>query len=152
MTESPRAAASSAVPAWCRRLVALAAALVPDAARADWHENAPGPSWNARYLTLIGRLKPGVTADEATEELKSIAAAIKERWPNADPDDIAERGTVVSLHEQMVGDARPTLAALAGSTRRFATIWSGTSSRCAREDAEHCESGLWIRDPGSRHW
>ena len=80
------------------------------------YEHAPGPSWYARYLTLIGRLKPGVTPAEAAEELRPIAAAVKERWPNNDPDDVVERGTVVSLHEMMVGNARPTLAALAGAT------------------------------------
>ena len=80
------------------------------------YEQAPGPSWNARYLTLIGRLKPGVAAAEAAEALKPIAAAIKTRWPNHDPDDIVDRGTVASLHEEMVGDTRPTLAALAGAT------------------------------------
>ena len=80
------------------------------------YEHAAGPSWNARYLTLIGRLKPDVTAAEAAEALEPIAAAIKTRWPNNDPDDIVDRGTVVSLHEEMVGDTRPTLAALAGAT------------------------------------
>jgi putative ABC transport system permease protein len=76
------------------------------------YQHAPGPSWHARYLTLIGRLKPGVTAEQAAEALRPIAAAIKARWPNNDPADIVDRGTVVSLHETMVGSARPVLAAL----------------------------------------
>ena len=80
------------------------------------YEHAAGPSWNARYLTLIGRLKPDVTAAEAAEALEPIAAAIKTRWRNNDPDDIVDLGTVVSLHEEMVGNTRPTLAALAGAT------------------------------------
>jgi putative ABC transport system permease protein len=79
------------------------------------YRDAPGPGWASRYLTLIGRLKPDVPVAVAVAELRPIAAALKREYPNNDPDDIVERGTVVTLREFVVGATRPMFLALGGA-------------------------------------
>ncbi len=65
-----------------------------------------------RFLSLIGRLKPGVTLEQAQADMTAIARRLEEQFPDAD-----EGWTVVlkSLHEQVVGNIRPTLLILLGA-------------------------------------
>lgn len=62
-----------------------------------------------KSLALIGRLKPGVTAAEAQEDLARIAADIARESP------LSNAGwtvRVLSLREQLVGSVRPAVTAL----------------------------------------
>ncbi len=59
----------------------------------------------------IGRLRPGVTREEASLELNAIAARLAEAYP-ATNRNIGVR--VTSLREALVGQLRPTLLALFG--------------------------------------
>jgi putative ABC transport system permease protein len=62
-----------------------------------------------KSLALLGRLKPGVTASVANQDLGRIAADIARRSPNSN----AGWGVrVMSLREQLVGSLRPALIAL----------------------------------------
>jgi putative ABC transport system permease protein len=61
---------------------------------------------------VIGRLKPGVSVAHAREEVSTIAARLAREYPDADE---GVGGTVSSLHEAMVGDARPALLVLLGA-------------------------------------
>jgi putative ABC transport system permease protein len=69
-------------------------------------------SRGAWYLGVIGRLKPGVSVAHAREEVSAIAARLAREYPDADE---GVGGTVSSLHEAMVGDARPALLVLLGA-------------------------------------
>ncbi len=63
-------------------------------------------------LAVVGRLKPGVTTEQAQAEMQTIARRIAEGY-GGKPD---ESGTeVVSLREQIAGDIRPALFVLMGA-------------------------------------
>ena len=66
----------------------------------------------AHYLAMIGKLKPGVSLEQAQSELKGIAANLEKQYP------ASNTGWTVrmeSAYEAMVGDIRPTLWTLFGA-------------------------------------
>ncbi len=62
-----------------------------------------------KSLALIGRLKPGVSAADAEQDLAHIAADIERDFPQTNAGWTVH---VVSLREQLVGSLRPALVAL----------------------------------------
>ncbi len=68
---------------------------------------------SANYLHLLGRLKPGVTLDQAQAELNVIAACLKAEFPNANPEKTGVR--LVPLREAMFGQTRLRLLTLLGA-------------------------------------
>src|SRR6185503_793064 len=63
------------------------------------------------YLTVIGRLKPGVSMVQAQTEMNAIMARIAKDHPEATAE--GKLGAVVTpLHEQLAGDARRPLLVL----------------------------------------
>ena len=76
---------------------------------------APGDVLDTRgnyFVSMVGRLRPGVSAERAGRELARIAAEISADEPQA-----PIRGAhVVPLHEQTVGTARRPLQLLLGGT------------------------------------
>lgn len=61
------------------------------------------------FMLVLGRLRPGVTLQQAQQEMKVIASRISQQYPDAQ----AKRSVrLVNLQEQMVGTTRPTLIAL----------------------------------------
>jgi putative ABC transport system permease protein len=69
-------------------------------------------SRGAWYLTVIGRLKPGVTLAHAREEVGTIAARLATQYKEVDE---GVGATVRSLHEATVGDSRTALLVLLGA-------------------------------------
>ena len=67
----------------------------------------PGAGW---LYTVIGRLKAGVSVDQARVQTKAIAQRLNPTTPHA-----AEEAGVVSLQESMVGNIRPSLYVLLGA-------------------------------------
>ena len=64
------------------------------------------------YLTVVGRLKPGVSPAQVQPELNQIARGLRERFPQEND----ERSlTVSNLHEELVGDYRTRLYVLLGA-------------------------------------
>jgi putative ABC transport system permease protein len=65
-----------------------------------------------RFLSVVARLKPGVSFEQATAEMKTIAA----RLEGAEPEYNKGVGTeVIPLREQFVGNVRPALLILLGA-------------------------------------
>jgi predicted permease len=63
-------------------------------------------------MKAIGRLKPGVTVEQARAEMDSIANRLAEDYPVADKD---SEITVMSLQQSMVGEIEPFLLVLLGA-------------------------------------
>jgi putative ABC transport system permease protein len=66
---------------------------------------------SARFLSVVGRLKPGVTAAQADAEVAGIARQLAASYPTSNR---VVGATAVPLHEQAVGGTRPALLLLLG--------------------------------------
>ena len=66
----------------------------------------------SHYLEIIGRIKPGVTREQAQAEMNTIAARLEQQYPETNSNIGA---TVISLHEDLVGDIKPALLMLLGA-------------------------------------
>ncbi len=76
---------------------------------------APGDALDTRgnyFVSVVGRLRPGVSVERAERELAGIAVGIA----GDDPQAAIRSARVVSLHEQTAGDARRPLQLLLGGT------------------------------------
>jgi putative ABC transport system permease protein len=67
------------------------------------------------YLTLIARLKPGVSLESAQQDVSAIASRFGERFPVEYPPQSGWSVRLVSLLEDQVGDTRPALLVLAAA-------------------------------------
>jgi predicted permease len=65
------------------------------------------------YLNVLGRLKPGVTMEQARAELRSIAARLEREYPEHNKDTSA---TVYSLRDEIGPQSRLLLYALVGAS------------------------------------
>lgn len=83
---------------------------------------APVTGTGGRSLVAIGRMKPGVTRDQAQAELESVMTGLRNERP-----DFNTGWTVnaVPLREQLVGDIRPALLALFGAVAAVLLIACG---------------------------
>jgi putative ABC transport system permease protein len=63
-------------------------------------------------IYVVGRMKPGVSVEEARAELRTIAARLAERYPSSNA---RQSMTLEPLHEAVVGDLRPALLLLLGA-------------------------------------
>jgi len=67
----------------------------------------------SHFLTVVGRLKPGVGIKTAEAELSAIASRLSKQYPDTN---LNFTGTsVVTLHSDVVGDVRPALMVLLGA-------------------------------------
>jgi putative ABC transport system permease protein len=67
---------------------------------------------SAYWLTVIGRLKPGVTVAQARPEMETIAKRLETKFPGTNSNIGVN---LVSLREQTVGRVRPALYVLLGA-------------------------------------
>jgi putative ABC transport system permease protein len=65
-----------------------------------------------RTLRVIGRLKRGVSLEQASEEMRSVAGRIAQKYPDTNE---GYSTKVVALRDQLVGDIGPTLWTLLGA-------------------------------------
>ena len=72
----------------------------------------PNSDDQAHYFVAAGRLKPGVTLDQAKAQLKLAYAEFKRKYPEADPDG---GFSAEPLKDAIVGDARKSLLVLIGA-------------------------------------
>ena len=66
----------------------------------------------ANFLSIVGRIKPGVTLAQAQTEMRDVAARLAQEYPQTNREMSA---TVVGLSEQMLGGVRPALLVLLGA-------------------------------------
>jgi len=66
----------------------------------------------AHYLSVIARLKPGVSLDQAQAEMTAISKRLETQYPNSNE---GWTSKVVSLNDATVGNIRPTLLVLFGA-------------------------------------
>ena len=65
-----------------------------------------------RYMSAIGRLKPGVTIDQAHAEMNTIAATLTAQWPDFDTGWTVQ---VLPLRAELAGALRAALIVLTGA-------------------------------------
>ncbi len=68
-------------------------------------------SRSARFLSVAGRLKPGVSVAQANDEIAGIAKQLSASYPDSNR---LVGASVVPIHEQAVGSMRPALVLLLG--------------------------------------
>ena len=71
-----------------------------------------GVAARGRFLSVVARMKPGVTVEQAAAEMKTIAARLEQDAPQFNKGFGAE---VLPLREQFVGNVRPALLILLGA-------------------------------------
>src|SRR3954453_11395524 len=67
----------------------------------------------SHFLTVVGRMKPGVAPQTAEAELTAIASRLSKQYPDTNMNFVGT--SVVSLHSDIVGDVRPALMVLLGA-------------------------------------
>ena len=65
-----------------------------------------------RYLVMFGRLAPGVTLEQAQEEMDSLATHLEAEFPDSNKD---WRTSLTTLSNYILGPTRPTLLLLLGA-------------------------------------
>ena len=75
---------------------------------------------SANYLRLMGRLKPGVTIEQASVDVNAIAARLKEEFPNANPEKTGVQLTL--LRDAILGNGRVRLLGLLGAVAALLVI------------------------------
>ena len=63
----------------------------------------------AHYLFVLGRLKPGVSIEQAQAEMTNISGNLQSQFPESNT---GAGARVVSMHEEIVGDVKPALKIL----------------------------------------
>jgi len=66
---------------------------------------------NNHFVVLVGRLKPGVTQEQAQSDVSGIAARLEQQFP----DNKGIGASIVPMQEQLVGDSRTGLLVLLGA-------------------------------------
>ena len=113
----------------------------------------PRPVRDSQYLSVWGRLKPGVSLEKARAEMTAIMTRLEQQYPVENRDaGIA----VVPLHEELVSDIRPILFVLLAAVGLFAPDrlrecrQSATRARCGA-CARSLDSRCAWREPLANH-
>jgi putative ABC transport system permease protein len=108
------------------------------------------PAWMQRFIHPMiyvwGKLKPGVSVDQARVEMKTIAARLEKTYPDTNGQETA---VVTPLLENLVGKYRINLTLLLGAVglvlliacANLANVFAARSAARAREFAIHAAVG-----------
>ncbi|HLL45992.1 MAG TPA: ABC transporter permease, partial [Longimicrobiaceae bacterium] len=72
-----------------------------------------------RFLTALGRLKPGITPERAREEMAGIARRLEAAYPD---DNAGQEVVLTPVREDVVGEVRPALLVLLGAVAMLLLI------------------------------
>jgi putative ABC transport system permease protein len=75
-------------------------------------DQAAAPDRNYHYLYVLGRMKPGVTVEQAQSGMSAIMGQLQQQYPETNA---AKGANVIPLHKQLVGDVEPYLYVLFGA-------------------------------------
>jgi putative ABC transport system permease protein len=70
---------------------------------------------SSNSLSGIARLAPNIGVEQAQRELNALTKRSNELYPNNYPADMGYHATVISMHEEMVGDVKTSLLILLGA-------------------------------------
>ncbi|HKP10825.1 MAG TPA: ABC transporter permease, partial [Blastocatellia bacterium] len=68
-----------------------------------------------RMMNVFGRLKPGVTVEQAQADLSAIAGNLQRAYPDAYPENRGYVATLAPLQEELTRQAKPTFLILLGT-------------------------------------
>jgi putative ABC transport system permease protein len=103
-----------------------------------------------RFLSVVARLKPGVSASQAQTEIAGIAARLAREYPDFDGNWSAN---VVPIREQLTGEIRPALLILLGAVGFVLLIACANVSSLLLARAANRERELGIRTAmGASRW
>ena len=74
-----------------------------------------GDYWGNSYLTVIGRLRPGVSMGEARSEVRELIPKIRRSFPWKMPESWGADDTLITLRQKIVGKAQTELLILSGA-------------------------------------
>jgi predicted permease len=74
-----------------------------------------GRYWGTSHLNVIGRLRPGVSAAQAQQEIAVLVDRSRSSFPWRMPDEWGKGVTVIPLERKVVGDVGPMLVVLFGA-------------------------------------
>src|SRR5579863_844117 len=94
-----------------------------------------------RMMEVFGRLKPGVSLEEARADLSTIAGRLRGEYPKFYPPETGYAAIASSLRDQLTQGARPTLVVLLAAAAfvlliACANVANLTLSRMARRERE----------------
>jgi putative ABC transport system permease protein len=69
----------------------------------------------SNYLSVVARLKPGVTIEQTQQALNVLTDRLNREYPTIYPTAMGHGATVVAMRDEMVGDIRPALLLLQGA-------------------------------------
>jgi predicted permease len=74
-----------------------------------------GEYWGTGFMPLVGRMRPGVTLEQAYAELRAQIPQMRRMFPWRMPDSFWASATVAPLQQSLVSDARTKLMILLGA-------------------------------------
>jgi putative ABC transport system permease protein len=96
---------------------------------------------DARMMEAFGRLKPGVSLNQAGAEISTIANRLKSAYPKSYPENVGYEAATTALQRELTKEARPTLLLLLAAAAfvlliACANVANLTLSRMARRERE----------------
>ncbi|HJQ41013.1 MAG TPA: ABC transporter permease, partial [Thermoanaerobaculia bacterium] len=119
----------------------------PSADLLFWKPLAPATSsWRSGrgsdWLQAVGRVREGVSPEQAAAELRTLGATLARDYPDANK---TRSYTLRPLHEDIIGRVRPTLLLLAGSVLAVLIVGIGNIAILLVAQAEHRLRELAVR-------